>query len=144
MTTTSFGGAGGWAVDCEAKNAAAAASRNLRMGPHRAPAEAGPRRAAIAALARRSRLLPPQEYELTELRPKPFVDDLRVRLAGHGLHRLADEEAEQLLLAGLVLGDLVGVGGENLVDLGIDGASVARLLQRFPLNDHIGGIAAFE
>jgi hypothetical protein len=50
-------------------------------------------------------------------------------LPGHRLHRLADEEAEQLVLAAAILGDLVGVGGEDLVDLGVDRAGVAGLLE---------------
>src|SRR5690349_21575821 len=65
----------------------------------------------------------------TQFRPEPLVHQLRVGLARHRLHRLADEKAEQLLLAGLVLGDLVGIGGEDLVDLRIDLAGVAGLLE---------------
>jgi hypothetical protein len=64
-----------------------------------------------------------------QLRAQAFVDHLRVGLAGHRLHRLANEETEQRLLAGLVFGDLVGVGGEDLVDLGVDRAGVAGLLE---------------
>ena len=36
---------------------------------------------------------------LSQLRPQALVDYARIGLAGHRLHRLADEEAEQLLLA---------------------------------------------
>src|SRR6476661_10664316 len=64
-----------------------------------------------------------------ELRPEPFVDDLRIGLAGHRLHRLADEKAEQRLLAALILGDLVSVVREDLVDRIVDRTRVAGLLQ---------------
>src|SRR3546814_17686600 len=58
-----------------------------------------------------------------------FVHHLRIGLALHRLHRLADEEAEQRFLAALILRDLVGIGGKNLGNLGFDRAGVARLLE---------------
>ncbi len=43
---------------------------------------------------------------LAEQRANPLVDDARVGLAAGLLHHLADEEAEQALLAAAVLLDL--------------------------------------
>src|SRR6186713_2662357 len=50
----------------------------------------------------------PPNVRSPQLRIQHLVDHLRVSLALHGLHRLADEESEQRLLACLVLLDLVG------------------------------------
>src|SRR4029078_8276977 len=103
MTTRSLGGAGAWAADWVANNAAAAASnlKRIQISPsllaQRAIQRVDCRVATLLAMTR-----------LGQFRPQPFVDELRVGLALHGLHRLADEEADQLLLASLVLGDLVG------------------------------------
>src|SRR4030095_3515223 len=135
MATMSLGGwMGCWAV-AEVLKTAAAARKNVRIRPPCAPAKAGAQAAAIAALGRWSRLPPSREHILAELRPQPFVDHAGVGLAGHRLHRLADEEAEQRLLAGLILLDLVGVGGEDLVDLGVARAGVAGLLEPPLLDD---------
>ena len=61
-----------------------------------------------------------------------------VGLAGHRLHRLADEEAEQGFLAILILLNLVSVGGEDFVDLRVDRAGVAGLLEPALLDDLAG------
>jgi hypothetical protein len=50
---------------------------------------------------------------------------LRVGLALHRLHRLADEEAEQRFLAALVLLDLVGIVGQDFCDRRFDRAGIA-------------------
>jgi hypothetical protein len=52
----------------------------------------------------------------------------------HGLHRLADEEPEQRFLARLALFDLVGVGGEDVIERGLDYATVTLLGQAFALD----------
>src|SRR6476659_6655384 len=136
MTTRSLGRCGAWAADWLATAAAAAARMNLRIEVLIVPLRRqGPRLASIAALARWSRLPPLRERKSSQLRPKPLVHQLRVRLALHRLHRLPDEESEQLLFAGFVVRDLVGVGAEHLVDLGIDGARVAGLLEASFLDD---------
>src|SRR3546814_5092987 len=70
--------------------------------------------------------------------------DLRIGLALHRLHRLADEEAEQRFLAALILRDLVGIGGKNLGNLGFDRAGVARLLEAITVDDRRGPVAALE
>src|SRR5512147_2746266 len=104
MTTTSFG-APGFSGSGGLAGAGAAANK--------------PRMNATNPSIRR-----PSDIKLVQLSPQPLVHNLRVGLTLHRLHRLTDEEAEQLLLATLVLGDLVGVRGEDFVDLGIDRAGV--------------------
>ena len=47
---------------------------------------------------------------------------------------LADEEAEQLVLAAAVFGELVGIGGEDFVDHRLDRAAVALLLEALGLS----------
>jgi hypothetical protein len=59
----------------------------------------------------------------------------RIGLALHRLHRLADEEAEQRFLAALILGDLVGIGGEDFGDGRLDGAGIGLL--EAPLLDNL-------
>src|SRR5258708_19942213 len=66
------------------------------------------------------------------------VDDLRVGLAAGRLHDLADEPADQGGL-GLVGLDLLGVGGDDLLDRRLDRAGVGDLLQPALLDPH-GGI----
>ena len=51
-----------------------------------------------------------------ELAFQQIIDLLRVGLALALFHDLADEEAEHLVVAGAVLGYLVGVGGDDGVD----------------------------
>ena len=60
-----------------------------------------------------------------ELLAQPLADDARVGLAAGLLHHLADEEAEQALLAAAVLLDLAGVRGDHRVDDRVELADVA-------------------
>src|SRR3546814_16253488 len=62
-------------------------------------------------------------------------------LAAAGLHRLTNEEAEQLVLAAAIFGDLVGVGGYNLGDDCLDRAGIGGLLQA-PLLDALRRLVA--
>ena len=54
--------------------------------------------------------------DLGELRPQQLVDDLRVGPSLRLLHHLADEEAQESLLATLVCGNLARVVGKDAVD----------------------------
>ena len=65
-----------------------------------------------------------------QLRLQPLVEHRGVGLAAGGFHGLADEEAEQLVLAGFIFRDLVGVFGEDVVDGGVDGAGIGDLADR--------------
>jgi len=56
-----------------------------------------------------------------------LVHQGRVGLALGGFHHLADEEAEQLVLAAPVLFHLVGIGGQYGIHLLHDGAGVRDL-----------------
>jgi hypothetical protein len=63
-----------------------------------------------------------------------LVDRLGVGLAARGLHHLAHEPARELgVLFGLF--DLCGVGGDDLVHGGLDGAGVGDLFQAARLDD---------
>src|SRR5207248_9626713 len=62
---------------------------------------------------------------LAQLVAEKLVDDLRIRLSLCLLHHLADEEAEQPLLAAAVGLDLAGVAGEDAVDERLQFGSVA-------------------
>src|SRR6185312_237751 len=79
-----------------------------------------------------------------ELCPQPLIDKLRIGLAAGRLHHLTDKEAEELRLAGLILADLVGVGGEDLVDLDVDRAGVAGLREPALLDDGAGALPGLE
>src|SRR3546814_15177780 len=61
---------------------------------------------------------------LCERLPEQLVHHGGIGLAAAGLHRLTNEEAEQLVLAAAIFGDLVGVGGYNLGDDGLDRAGI--------------------
>ena len=69
-----------------------------------------------------------------------LLDGLRVGLALAGLHDLTDEPAGERGL-GLRLFDLVGIGGDHLVDHGLDRAGIGDLLHAARLDD-LGGYAA--
>src|SRR5215208_3748383 len=75
---------------------------------------------AVAATTRGATAMVPAAADGKRLRAQfladPLVDDLRVRLALRLLHHLADEEAEQALLAAPERGDLARVRVEDLVD----------------------------
>src|SRR5205823_9173389 len=72
---------------------------------------------------------------LIELLLEEAVEGARVALALQVLHRLADEEAEQVLLAGPVLLDLAGVARDHRVDHRFEGTSVADLGETLGLDD---------
>ena len=66
-------------------------------------------------------------FALFELFLQQLVDLLRVRLALRRLHRLTDEETEDLFLAAAELFHLRRVGRDDLVDHRFDGAGVGDL-----------------
>src|SRR5512139_17974 len=70
-----------------------------------------------------------------------LVDLLRVGLAAGGLHALADQRIEGLLLAGAELGDRPRMGGQHLVDQLLDRSGIRDLLQSPRLDDRVGRIA---
>src|ERR1700733_10994289 len=92
-----------------------------RMTGASAPLETGRRRSAA-----RAELLFQEGIELS-----------RIGLALSGLHRLADEEAEQLVLAGAVVGKLAWIAGDHFVDDALDRRAVRDLLEAFLLDDGI-------
>ena len=71
---------------------------------------------------------------LLELLADELADRARVRLAAGLLHHLADEEAEQALLAALVGGDLAGIRvedpGDDRLQLGRVGDGLLREVRR--------------
>ena len=58
---------------------------------------------------------------------------LRVGFALGGFHRLADEEAEQLVFARAVLRQLLRIGGDDVVDDLFDGAAVGDLSMHYAI-----------
>src|SRR5688572_32655311 len=72
-----------------------------------------------------------------ELLLEQLVQLRGVRLAAGGLHDLADEDAEQLVLARTVVGELAGILRHHLVDGLLDGAGVGDLLEALRLDDRI-------
>src|SRR5215813_10354827 len=70
----------------------------------------------------------------SELGLDQIVDGLRVRLAAGRLHDLPDEPADCLRI-GLGVADLVGIGGDDLIDQLLDRAQVRHLLHSARLND---------
>src|SRR5205085_1509851 len=72
---------------------------------------------------------------LIELLLEQGVQGAGVALALQVLHCLADEEAEQVLLAGPVLLDLAGVARDHRVDHRFEGTSVADLGEALGLDD---------
>src|ERR1044071_1866760 len=70
------------------------------------------------------------------------VVELRgICLAAGGLHDLADEEAEQLVLARAVIGELARILRHDLVDGLLDGAGVGDLLEALRLDDGVRVLA---
>ena len=79
----------------------------------------------------------------TQLRFQDVVDGLGVGFAAGGFHDLADEPPEGLRLV-LHLGDLFGVGGDDLVHDLFDGAGVGDLFEAVRLDDGGGFALACE
>ena len=79
--------------------------------------------------------LPPSAASGCQLAPQQLVDLGRVRLAARRLHHLPDEKAEQLVLAGAVIGELLRIRRHHLVDHPFDRAAVGNLLQAPRLDD---------
>src|ERR1700680_2762148 len=77
----------------------------------------------------------------TQLGPEQVVELRRIRLALGGLHDLADEETEKLVLAGPIVGELFWIGGDDGVDHSLDGAGVGDLLQAPFLDDVVRALA---
>ena len=72
-----------------------------------------------------------------ELLLQNIVQLRRIGLALACLHREADEEAEQLVLAAAVFRDLVCVGRDDLVHQRLDGAAVGDLLESLGFDESI-------
>ncbi len=91
---------------------------------------AGQRRGDRAQVGRRVALRPAgsrsPRRSCLQLLTEELVDDLGIRLPAGLLHHLADEEAEQALLAAAVRLDLAGVGGEDGVDERLELATCRR------------------
>src|ERR1700683_975499 len=77
----------------------------------------------------------------TELLFKQLVESRRVGLALRGLHRLADEESEQLVLAGAILRQLRRIGGDHGIDRGFDRRLIGNLAPAARLDDRVGILA---
>src|ERR1700727_658363 len=65
---------------------------------------------------------PPPTLRLSsaQLLLQELIQLARIGLAAGGLHHLADEEPEQLFLAGAVIGELPGILGQHLIDHPLD------------------------
>ena len=74
---------------------------------------------------------------LQKLAPQRLGDEFGVGFALGGFHDLAGEEVEELFVAALDLGDLVGVGGDDFVDDHVDRTGVGRFVAEF-LGDGCG------
>lgn len=72
--------------------------------------------------------------------PQQIVDLLRIGFALAGLHDLAHQRIERLVLARTELRHVVCVGGNHLVDNFLQRAGVVHLLEALGLDDgvHIG------
>src|SRR5580658_6596524 len=76
-----------------------------------------------------------------ELLLQDFVDNLRVGLAAHRLHHLADEKSEQLVAPAPILRELVRFRGEHLVACGRDRALIGYLRKAELANRRLRGLA---
>src|ERR1700742_4663556 len=76
----------------------------------------------------------------TELLLQQLVESSRIRLALRGLHDLADEEAEQLVLARPIVGELPRVGSHDGLDSLLDRRLVGDLFQALLLDDRVGAL----
>src|ERR1700682_6139213 len=77
----------------------------------------------------------------TELSFQQVVELRRIRLALGGLHDLADEETEELVLAGPIVGELFRLGRDDRVDDSLDGRGVGDLFQAPLLDDVVRALA---
>src|SRR5258708_29226715 len=77
----------------------------------------------------------------TQLELEQFVELRRIRLAFRCLHHLPDEETEQLVLAGAIIRELLGVGGDHRIDHPFNGAGVGDLFETLRLHDGVRGRA---
>src|SRR5260370_11152580 len=77
----------------------------------------------------------------TQFSLQQLVELRRIRLALGGLHDLADEETEELVLAGPIVGESFRIGGNDGVDYSLDGAGVGDLLQAPLLDDFVRALA---
>src|SRR5262249_35633064 len=83
----------------------------------------------------------PLAMSVSELLLEESVEDAGVSLAFQLPHRLADEEAEQVLLAGLVLLDLAGAARQHGIDDLFERAFVRDLGEALRLDDGLGRLA---
>ena len=118
---------------------AGTSSRGQRPGDRRRPA--GRHRRRNSRLAAPPRLVGP-EAQPPSFAPQQRVDLRRIGLALAGLHRLADQGVEGLVLAGAEFLDRLRIGGDHVVDDPLERAGVAHLLQALRLDDRVD-VAAF-
>src|SRR6185437_2840312 len=84
----------------------------------------------MGAAAVNSTVSPPRSRgSAAQLAAQELVELRGVRLAAGSLHHLADEETEQLVLAGAILGELRRALRHNLLDRSRDGGAVGDLAQ---------------
>src|SRR6185437_4523746 len=77
----------------------------------------------------------PPDGSSRQLLAQSLIEQRRIGLALRRLHDLADEEAEQLLLAAAILGDLVRLRRHDRGDRRVDGAGIGHLAQSPLLDD---------
>src|SRR6266699_657288 len=80
----------------------------------------------------------------TQLLFQYSVDHPRVGLAAAGLHHLADQEPDHLLLAAAILLHLLGSGGGHLINNLAEHPLIADGLQSFALHDRLGRITSLN
>ena len=102
-------------------------SRSSARSSSRRATSSGARARPTRCASRCCRVAPAKRLEL---RAHAFVDDARVGLAAGLLHHLADEEAEQALLAAAVLLGLLRVRGDDPLDHRIELGGVRDRLLR--------------
>src|SRR5690349_8675184 len=78
---------------------------------------------------------------LRENLSEDVVDGLGVGLAAGGAHDLADEKLEDAFVSRFVLGDIVGVFGDDVADRGFDGGIGDLGAEAFGGDDVRGGAA---
>src|ERR1700689_5556428 len=80
-------------------------------------------------------------WTTSQLTLEQFIELGRICLAFSRLHHLADEEAEQLILSGTVVGELFGIGGDHSIDHAFDRARVGNRPQTLGLDDGVRRLA---